>query len=287
MNLINLTSVDLIVAALLVLALAYLSQRMSLGISNTIVVAAIRTTVQLLLIGWVLKILFSHVHLAWVILMALVMLLAAGREVMVRQQRTFSGWWGFGLGTGSMFISSFVITVLALLLITSSEPIPWYEPQYAVPLLGMLLGNTMTGVALGLDRLKEGAWQQRDMIEARLSLGEDGTQAMGPIRRDSMRVGMIPIINAMAAAGIVSLPGMMTGQILAGSPPLDAVKYQILIMFLISAGTGFGTIAAVHFGARRLFDGRDRLRLDRLCLRQPQSFMSRVLKLTKHQPVES
>ncbi|HEC12553.1 MAG TPA: iron export ABC transporter permease subunit FetB [Acidiferrobacteraceae bacterium] len=281
MNLINLTPVDLIIAALLILALAYLSQRMSLGMSNTIIVAAIRTTVQLLLIGWVLKILFSHVHLAWVALMALVMLLAAGREVMVRQQRRFSGWWGFGLGAGSMFISSFVITVLALMVITSSEPIPWYEPQYAVPLLGMLLGNTMNGVALGLDRLKEGAWQQRDMIEARLSLGENGAQAMGPIRRDSMRVGMIPIINAMAAAGIVSLPGMMTGQILAGSPPLEAVKYQILIMFLIGAGTGFGTICAVHFGAHRLFDGRDRLRLDRLYARQPKSLFSYIAKLTQ------
>ena len=80
------------------------------------------------------------------------------------------------------------------------------------------------------------------------------------IRRESMRTGMIPIINAMAAAGIVSLPGMMTGQILAGSPPTEAVKYQILIMFLITVGTGFGTIAAIGFTSMRLFDHRHRLR---------------------------
>lgn len=285
MNLISLTPVDLIMAAVLVLALAYLSQRMSLGLGNTIIVAAIRTAVQLLLVGLLLEVLFSHVHLGWIVLIAFVMLLAAGREVMVRQQRTFSGWWGFGLGTGSMFISSFVVTILALIVVVG--PTPWYAPQYAVPLLGMLLGNTMTGVALGLDRLKEGAWQQRDMIEARLSLGESWQQAVGSIRRDSMRVGMIPIINAMAAAGIVSLPGMMTGQILAGSPPLEAVKYQILIMFLISAGTGFGTIAAVHFGARRLFDGRDRLRLDRLHVRQPGYMFSRIEKLMQRRPAKS
>ncbi|EXI73213.1 MAG: ABC-type uncharacterized transport system, permease component [Candidatus Accumulibacter sp. SK-11] len=78
---------------------------------------------------------------------------------------------------------------------------------------------------------------------------------------------MIPIVNAMSAAGIVSLPGMMTGQILAGTPPVEAVKYQILVMFLIAAGTGFGTMVAVSFAARRLFDERQRLRLDRL--RQP------------------
>ena len=83
-------------------------------------------------------------------------------------------------------------------------------------------------------------------------------------RRESVRAGLIPIINAMAAAGVVSLPGMMTGQILAGAPPLEAVKYQILIMFMIAGGTGFGTLAAVAAASRRLFDERERLRLDRL-----------------------
>jgi len=83
-------------------------------------------------------------------------------------------------------------------------------------------------------------------------------------RREAIRVGMIPIINAMSAAGVISLPGMMTGQILAGTPPVEAVKYQILVMFLIAGGTGFGTVVAVSLGARRLFDERQRLRLDRL-----------------------
>ena len=75
---------------------------------------------------------------------------------------------------------------------------------------------------------------------------------------------MIPTINAMAAAGLVSLPGMMTGQILAGSLPVDAVKYQILIMFMVAGITGFGSIGSVWLSSRRLFDRRHRLRLDRL-----------------------
>ena len=81
---------------------------------------------------------------------------------------------------------------------------------------------------------------------------------------DTGRTGLIPMINAMAAAGIVSLPGMMTGQILAGVDPVVAVNYQVLIMFMVTAGTGFGTIAAIVLGARRLFDERQRLRLERL-----------------------
>jgi UDP-glucose/iron transport system permease protein len=205
-------------------------------------------------------VLFAQVHLLWVTLMALGMLLAAGREVVARQQRRLRGWWGFGTGTGAMFVSSFAVTVLALVAIVGTEP--WYAPRYAIPLLGMLLGNTMTGIALAMDRLTDSAWQQRTVIEQRLLLGEDAGHAFGEIRRESMRTGMIPIVNAMAAAGLVRLPGMMTGQILAGSPPLEAVKYQIMIMFLITTGTGFGVMIALWITARRLFDDRHRLRLD-------------------------
>ena len=260
MSVIALTPLDLALAAALVVLLAGLSRRSKLGLEGRILVAAGRMTVQLLLIGLILRTIFAHVHLAWVVLIALGMLLAAGREVMARQQRRLRGWWGFGTGTGAMFVSSFAVTVFALSVIVGTEP--WYAPQYAIPMLGMLLGNTMTGIALAMDRLTQTAWQQRAVIEQRLLLGENAHTAFGEMRRESMRTGMIPIVNAMAAAGIVSLPGMMTGQILAGSPPLEAVKYQIMIMFLIAAGTGFGVMLAISVTSRRLFDERDRLRLD-------------------------
>jgi putative ABC transport system permease protein len=157
--------------------------------------------------------------------------------------------------------------VLALVFVI--RPDPWYTPQYTIPLLGMLLGNTMNGIALGMDRLVQTAWQQRSVIEQRLMLGQTAIEAIRDIRSDSIRAGMIPIINSMATAGIVSLPGMMTGQILAGSPPVEAVKYQILIMFLVTAGTGFGVITVLHLISRRMFDTRERLRFDKL-LRTPK-----------------
>jgi len=190
------------------------------------------------------------------------MLLVAGREVMARQKRRFRGWWGYALGTVSMFLSSFTVAVFALVVILGDTP--WYTPQYAIPLLGMLLGNTMNGIAIAMDRLTTTAWEQREIIEARLMLGQSWDEAISAIRQQAIRSGLIPIINAMAAAGVVSLPGMMTGQILAGAPPVEAVKYQILIMFLITVGTGLGTLGAVTIGSRRLFDARQRLCLDRL-----------------------
>lgn len=262
MNVISLSPFDLSMAALLVLLLAGLSLVLKLGLAGRIVIAAIRTVIQLLLIGLVLKALFEQINLLWVALLSLLMLLVAGREVMARQQRRFGGLWGYGLGTLSMFVSSFTLTVYALIVIVGTEP--WYTPQYAIPLLGMMLGNTMTGVSLALDNLTTSAWRQRAVIEARLILGQDWRTAIGGITRDSVRIGMIPMINAMAAAGIVSLPGMMTGQILSGTEPMEAVKYQILIMFLITAGTGFSAMLATWIGARHLFDDRQRLRLERL-----------------------
>ena len=262
MNVISLTPFDLSMAAILILLLAFASVILKLNLASRIVIAAIRTVVQLLLIGLVLKVLFAQVNLLFVSALSIFMLLIAGREVMARQKRRFGGLWGYGLGTLSMFISSFTLTIYALIVVVGTDP--WYTPQYAIPLLGMMLGNTMTGVSLALDHLTTNAWQQRNIIEARLILGQDWSTAIGDITRDSVRIGMVPMINAMAAAGLVSLPGMMTGQILSGTEPVEAVKYQILIMFLITAGTGFAAMLATWIGARRLFDDRQRLRLERL-----------------------
>jgi len=259
---VTLSNPDLAIAAILVLVLALLSARLQAGISRQLLIAAARTAIQLTLIGLVLKTLFANVHLAWVTLMALFMLLVAGREVMVRQKLRFRGWWGYALGTVSMFLSSFTVTVFTLIVILGDTP--WYTPQYAIPLLGMLLGNTMNGIAIAMDRLTTTAWEQREIIEARLMLGQRWDEAISDLRQQAIRSGLIPIINAMAAAGVISLPGMMTGQILAGAAPVEAVKYQILIMFLITVGTGLGTLSAVTIGSRRLFDARQRLCLDRL-----------------------
>ncbi len=262
MGLISLTPWDLTLAALLVLALALLSLKLSLGIGRRLLIATLRTVVQLSLLGLVLKFLFVQSHPLLIAALALFMLMVAGYEVMARQQRRFLGIWGMGVGTLSMFISSFSVTLIALTVIIQAQP--WYSVQYTIPLLGMLLGNTMSGIAIALDNLTQSAWQQQREIEGRLMLGHTWEQAIREIRRSALRSGLIPIINAMAAAGVVSLPGMMTGQILAGSPPFEAAKYQILIMLLIAAGTGFGASAAVWIGSRRLFDERERLRLDRL-----------------------
>lgn len=253
---------DLAVASILVLANAALSLALALDLHRRLLVAAVRMAVQLTLVGLVLKALFAAVSPWWTGLAALAMVLFAGREIMARQERRFTGFWSYGLGTGCMLLAAGVVTVFALT--TQVRPDPWYDPRYALPLLGMILGNTMTGISLGLHALTAGAARQRQAIEARLALGAERREAMGSLTRDALRTALMPIVNAMAATGLVSLPGMMTGQILAGVAPVEAVKYQILIMFLIAGGTGLGAVAAVVGGIHRLTDKRHRLRLDRL-----------------------
>ncbi len=253
---------DLALSALLVLADAGLSLAFQLGMHRRLLWSALRMVVQLLLMGLVLTTLFTLVSPLLTGVAALAMVAFAGREVAARQDRRLSGWWSYGLGTASMLLAAVLVTVLALT--TALKPTPWYDPRYALPLLGMILGNTMTGVSLGLNSLTSGLAQRRTAVEARLLLGYDRYQAAAPVVRQAMRQALLPIVNVMSATGVVSIPGMMTGQILGGVAPAEAVKYQIMILFLIAGGVGLGALAAVFGGAWRLTDARHRLRLDRL-----------------------
>ena len=262
MSIIQLSVFDLALASVLVLALALIAYLLRLGLTRSLLVAGARTAIQLSLIGLVLKVLFDTVHVGLMSALIAIMLGVASYEVLARQNRPLRGVWGVAVGSAALFSSAVVTTLAAVVVIIGVDP--WYTPQYLVPLLGMLLGNTMNGIAIGLERLTAGAYQSQREIEAQLMLGHDWRRAIAAVRHESLRAGFIPIVNGMAAAGIVSLPGMMTGQILAGNSPVEATKYQILIMFMVASGTGFGVVVAVLLASRRLFDDRQRLRLDRL-----------------------
>jgi putative ABC transport system permease protein len=218
--------------------------------------------VQLVLVAFILGALYDTVSPWRTITVAVVVLAITEREVVARQERRLSGWWSWGLGVSCMAAAAGMVTVFSLA--TQIQPEPWYHPRFAIPLLGMVLGNTMTGIALGLDTLTATASRDARAIEARIALGHTRMQALRVPAQRAVRSALMPTINAMAAAGVVALPGMMTGQILAGIDPVDATRYQLLIMFLIAGGTGLGAFSAVVLGMYRLTDHRHRLRLDRL-----------------------
>lgn len=262
MSYIELGNAELAIGAVLLLLNAGLSLLMQLGLARQLLIAAARMTVQLFLVALVLKAVFAAGSPWITVAAATVMGLFAAYEVRARQERRLRGVWGYTLGGGTVMLAGMLVTVFALSV--QIRPDPWYAPRYALPLLGMVLGNVMTGVSLALNDVGLSASRERVAIEAQLALGASRWEALRPTARRALRTGLIPIINAMAATGVVALPGMMSGQILAGVDPTHAVRYQLLVMFMIAGATGTGVFLAIFGALARLTDERHRLRLDRL-----------------------
>jgi putative ABC transport system permease protein len=247
---------DLIVAAALLVVNLALSWVLRLGMGRRLLVAALRMVVQLTLLGLVLEWVFDSANGPLVLAMGLAMGVVAGVTAARRTSIRFP----------AAYLDAVVVIVTTAFLVTGVSvlgilrPAPWWDPQYLIPLLGMLLGNALTGISLGLDRFLTGVIQDRTRVEGLLALGATRWEAAREEIRESLRVGLIPTVNSMLVMGIVSLPGMMTGQILAGADPADAVRYQIMIMFMIAATVATATFGVTMLAYARLFTSDHRLR---------------------------
>jgi putative ABC transport system permease protein len=261
-NPILLTPADLAIASVLIVLDGVLSLVLRLGLHRHLAWAALRMVVQLVLIGFILRWVFAVSSPLATLTVVLVMVAIAGREVAARPEQRLGRFGNYTVGTTAVALATFLTAILALT--TAIRPQPWYDPRYAIPLVGIVLGNVLNGGSLALDSLLGGVVRERAAIEAQLALGVSYGQAMRGLIRTSVRRALLPIINQMSAAGVVTLPGIMTGQILAGMDPLEAAKYQILLIFLLSGGSGLAAVAVVYLAARRLTDDRQRLRIDRL-----------------------
>jgi putative ABC transport system permease protein len=256
---------ELGLAAVLVVLSAGLSLLLQLGVARSLLIAGVRMVVQLLLVGLVLKTVFA-LRSPWLVALVMAAMLgAAAYETLSRQQRRFTGWWGAGLGAGTTMLATVLVTAFG---VATLQPTPWYAPELTIPLFGIVLGNAMGSVSISLNAFNTGLVRERAAIEARLALGAPRYVALGQVQRGALRSGMIPVINQMSAAGIITLPGMMTGQILAGMPPLEAAKYQVFVLFLLSGAAALGAIGATLAAAWRATDERHRLRLDRTIARE-------------------
>ncbi|MBN3852780.1 iron export ABC transporter permease subunit FetB [Paraburkholderia sp. Ac-20340] len=240
---------DVAIAALLVFVNGAVSVLLKLDLERKLAWAAVRTVVQLLAIGYVLGWVFAFNRWYVVLPLMALMTLIAGFAGAQRGARTYAGQRVDSIV--SIWVSAWLVAAVGLFAVIRIRP--WYEPQYAIPILGMILGNTLTGVSLGVERMMQELTARRDRVGSALALGATRWEAAQASAREAVRAGMIPTLNQMAVVGVVSLPGMMTGQVLAGQSPLQAVRYQIVIMFLIAASSALGTVGAVILAYRRLF----------------------------------
>lgn len=250
----------LVGAAALIVVNAVASLWLGLGLERKLVVASLRTIVQLLLLGYLLVPVFE-LQRAWLVgLLSVFMIAVAARESLKRSRRAYRFAWFDSFAT--LFVAALVTAFFGSAVLVGVEP--FWSPRYFVPLLGMLLGNALNGISLGIDQSLGALDEGRERIEARLALGATWWEAARPAVSEAIRNGMIPILNSMSVVGLVSIPGMMTGQLLGGTPPDQAARYQILILFMIAATVAMGTAGAVLLGVRRIFDGEHRLRSDRI-----------------------
>jgi putative ABC transport system permease protein len=212
-----------------------------------IYIATLRMTIQLALAAWVLAFLFQMNQARWTLLAILVMWLVASRVALrpLRQgRRSLYPVSVFSLGIGAG-LTLFVIAYWVL------QPDPWYSPRYLIPIAGMIFVNGMNGISMACDRLVAEMTHRSHEISREIESGKSVWEAALPSLRVSFQAALIPSINTMMVIGIVAIPGMMTGQILSGTAPGIAVKYQLMVMCMLLSSIGISTPLFLALSYRR------------------------------------
>lgn len=254
-NLIQLQPIDLVLALGMMAIAIGLSGWQGLGLEWNLALATGRTIGQLLVVGYLLAFIFAWKN-PWAILAVVaIMLTVATIEARNRIGKKIPHL--LPLVWGSIFVSTvFTLSYTTLLVL---HPQTWYEPQYLIPLAGIVLGNAMNGAAIAGERLARTIQTSRNEIEIHLCLGATPQQAIAEYRKDAIKAGLIPTINAMMVVGIVQLPGIITGQLLSGVSPEEAASYQILIMFMLAFATLMTTMLVTQGLYRQFFNKADQL----------------------------
>ncbi|MGV8925801.1 MAG: iron efflux ABC transporter permease subunit FetB [Ewingella sp.] len=253
MNQHNITNESLALALTLVVVALLVSKKEKLGLEKDIVWSVARAIVQLVIVGYVLKYIFDVNNGCLTVLMVLFICVNAALNAKKRSRNIDNG-----------FVISFIaiatgttLTLAVLLLSRSIE----FLPMQVIPISGMIAGNAMVAVGLCYSNLNQRFIDNQQKILEMLSLGASTKIASGALIRDSIRSAMIPTVDAAKTVGLVSLPGMMSGLIFAGIDPVKAIKYQIMVTFMLLATASLSTIIAGYLSYRRFYNERAQLRV--------------------------
>jgi UDP-glucose/iron transport system permease protein len=247
----------LLTAVVFIIAAGAASIALKLKLEKDLLWGTLRAVSQLVLMGFVLRFVFTIDY--WFVVVGIYALMILFAAFVVKGRVKEREVPIFAPTFISMLLSYMIVAYLVVAVIVNVEP--WYEARYFIPLGGMVIGNSMSAIAIALERLLSDLRNNRDLVEMHISLGADSRQASERIFRQSIKAGMIPSITSLMGVGVVFIPGMMTGQILAGSDPLLAVKYQIVVMLMLVGSTAIGSVIIVSWVRRRCFDADDRLLL--------------------------
>lgn len=238
-------------AYIFVLVLLVIVRAKGIKRESEIVLSSVRMTIQLIFTGYVLVYLFDNPNPIFSVLVYAAMETFAVFNIYKRTKQKLSS----GLKriiALSMFLGTTVSLLFFILVVVNVSP--WYDPRYFIPIAGMLIGNSMTGISLGVSRLTDGMVTNKSLVEGALMLGATPKLAAKQIVDNAFDSAILPTINSMLGMGIVFLPGMMTGQILSGTSPLTAIDYQIAIMLGILGSVALTVITFVQLGYKTFFN---------------------------------
>lgn len=240
---------------LLLLIVLGVMKRCHIKQSKLLIIGSIRMTVQLVLAGFILTYIFKNPHPIYVTLYLAMMIGMAIYTVFSRNKgipRPFQVVVAISLmGTGLFVITFFILGIVG---------VSFWNPQYTIPISGMIIGNSMTGVSLGLKSFFEQLKSQRLKIDTLLNMGATPKSILIPIVNKAIETALLPTLNSMLGMGIVSLPGMMTGQILSGTLPTTAILYQIAIMIAITTVSCLAVFFSLYFGSRTLYNAKQQIK---------------------------
>ena len=255
---IELDSFDLVLALGIMGITIVLSLWQNLDLEKQLALGTGRSLLQLLVVGYVLDLVFALNN--WLAVVGIILVMLSIAAITVRNRINLKIKSILPLVWLSLLSSTTLTLGYIILLII--QPPRWYEPQYLIPLAGMILGNAMNGAALAGDRLVSGIKQHRLEIETHLALGATPKQAIFSYHKEAVRTGLIPILNNMMVVGLVSLPGMLTGQVIAGNSPLNAASYQILILFALVGANLITTLLVTESLYKKFFNRSMQLKIN-------------------------
>lgn len=242
----------LILSSVLIMVPIIISYKEKLELNRDIIVSMLRAVVQLLAVGYVLDVIFGLDKLIYTVILVLVMIINAAINTKKK---------GFTIESQVFisFVSISVGTIITLGILISSKAIG-YTPNEVIPVAGMIISNSMVAIGLSYRNLINNFKNNSIAVEVKLSLGASIKEASDEIIRESIKISIMPTIDSAKTLGIVSLPGMMTGLILAGASPLVAVKFQIMVTFMILSSSSIATIMATYLSYKKFFNKRKQLK---------------------------
>lgn len=253
---VNLNIWQLVAAYVFVIILILIVRMRGIAREKQILLSTVRMTVQLVLVGYLLVYLFDNINPIFTIGVVIIMEVFAVYNIFKRTKYRLSKRLKRAVAI-SMTIGTLSCLFYFLLVVLRVNP--WYNPRYFIPIAGMIIGNSMTGVSVGVNQLVDGMQTKKHLVESALMLGASPKIAAKDIVNSAFDSAILPTINSMLGMGIVFLPGMMTGQILSGTSPLTAIEYQIAIMLSILGSVALTVVIFVQLGYKSFFNSEDQL----------------------------